>query len=145
MAIVADFQLVLRLIGLRQFYDESAGFLFVAWFFHFFPFFLMARQLFLHHYMPALYFAVLLFAVGFDLATIRLSLRPRILAAAAVILAVIYVFTVFAPITYGNPWTKSDCGKSKWLETWYAFFYKFVVSPINDFLYNRADSMHLFP
>ncbi|RUS19622.1 Dolichyl-phosphate-mannose-protein mannosyltransferase-domain-containing protein [Endogone sp. FLAS-F59071] len=104
--------------GLRQFYDESAGFLFVAWFFHFFPFFLMARQLFLHHYMPALYFAVLLFAVGFDLATIRLPSHPRILAAAAVILAVIYVFTVFAPITYGNPWTKADCGKSKWLETW---------------------------
>ncbi|RUS24203.1 family 39 glycosyltransferase, partial [Jimgerdemannia flammicorona] len=105
--------------GLRQFYDESAGFFFIAWCFHFFPFFLMARQLFLHHYMPALYFAVLLFGVGFDLATIRLPKRPRIIAAIAVVLAVIYIFNLFAPITYGNPWTKTDCQKTKWLETWY--------------------------
>ncbi|KAH7328709.1 mannosyltransferase PMTI [Stachybotrys elegans] len=32
---------------------NSTGFFFIAWATHFFPFFLMGRQLFLHHYLPA--------------------------------------------------------------------------------------------
>ncbi|KAK8056784.1 dolichyl-phosphate-mannose-protein mannosyltransferase [Apiospora rasikravindrae] len=32
---------------------NSTGFFFLAWATHFFPFFLMGRQLFLHHYLPA--------------------------------------------------------------------------------------------
>ncbi|GME80924.1 unnamed protein product [Ambrosiozyma monospora] len=31
----------------------------LGWFLHYYPSFLMARQLFLHHYIPALYFAIL--------------------------------------------------------------------------------------
>lgn len=51
------------------FYDRLCGFLVLGWFLHYFPFFLMSRQLFLHHYFPALYFAVrsirlLLFPLG---------------------------------------------------------------------------------
>lgn len=37
----------------RLWWDRSVGFLFLAWFLHFFPFFLMGRSLFLHHYFPA--------------------------------------------------------------------------------------------
>jgi len=40
------------------FYDRLGGFLVLGWFLHYFPFFIMSRQLFLHHYFPALYFAV---------------------------------------------------------------------------------------
>jgi dolichyl-phosphate-mannose-protein mannosyltransferase len=32
---------------------NSTGFFFLAWATHYFPFFLMGRQLFLHHYLPA--------------------------------------------------------------------------------------------
>ncbi|KAK9456118.1 Dolichyl-phosphate-mannose-protein mannosyltransferase-domain-containing protein [Dipodascopsis uninucleata] len=32
---------------------NSAGFFFLAWAAHYFPFFIMGRQLFLHHYLPA--------------------------------------------------------------------------------------------
>src|SRR5258706_11547620 len=32
---------------------NSSGFFFIAWAFHYFPFYLMNRQLFLHHYLPA--------------------------------------------------------------------------------------------
>ncbi|KAL0074667.1 hypothetical protein J3Q64DRAFT_1414494 [Phycomyces blakesleeanus] len=90
----------------------------MGWCFHYFPFFLMGRQLFLHHYMPALYFAILLFGVGFDLLTIRLVNRKRLIAAAAFVMCVIYVYRSFIPITYGEPWTKKDCEKAKWLPTW---------------------------
>jgi dolichyl-phosphate-mannose-protein mannosyltransferase len=32
---------------------NSTGFFFLAWMLHYFPFYLMGRQLFLHHYLPA--------------------------------------------------------------------------------------------
>ncbi|CEP10064.1 hypothetical protein [Parasitella parasitica] len=103
---------------LRKFYDESAGFFLVGWFFHYFPFFLMGRQLFLHHYMPALYFSILLFSVGFDLLTIKLVNKKRLVIAALFILSVNHVYRSFIPITYGDPWTQSLCEKSKWRSTW---------------------------
>ncbi|KAM3582441.1 hypothetical protein VKS41_005085 [Umbelopsis sp. WA50703] len=104
--------------GLRKFYDESAGFFFMGWLLHYTPFFLMGRQLFLHHYMPALYFAVLALAVTFDLATIRMPNRRRIQTAAFAILIIILVYRRFIPITYGEPWTQASCEKAKWLKTW---------------------------
>ncbi|RCH87257.1 hypothetical protein CU097_002945 [Rhizopus azygosporus] len=103
---------------LRKHYDESAGFFLIGWFFHYAPFFLMGRQLFLHHYMPALYFSILLFAVGFDLLTIRLVNRKRLMTAGVWILMVTYVYRCFIPITYGEPWTQSLCEKGKWRSTW---------------------------
>ncbi|KAI9303692.1 Dolichyl-phosphate-mannose-protein mannosyltransferase-domain-containing protein [Cunninghamella echinulata] len=104
--------------GLRQFYENSAGFFVIGWFLHYLPFFLMGRQLFLHHYMPALYFSILTFAVGFDLITIRFIQRKRLMMAFGWLLIVIYAYRSFAPITYGEPWTKSLCTKAKWRSTW---------------------------
>ncbi|KAF7731234.1 hypothetical protein EC973_000650 [Apophysomyces ossiformis] len=104
--------------GLRHFYEESAGFFLAGWFLHYFPFFLMGRQLFLHHYMPALYFGILLFGIGFDLITIRLVTRKRMMVAIMVILCVICVYRRFIPITYGEPWTKNSCESAKWRSTW---------------------------
>lgn len=40
-------------IGTRSRLYNSTGFFFLAWATHYFPFFLMGRQLFLHHYLPA--------------------------------------------------------------------------------------------
>ena len=102
----------------RTFYDESAGFFVAGWCFHYFPFFLMGRQLFLHHYMPALYFAILVFGVGFDLITTRLQPRKRLLVAFGLLMCVIYVYRSFAPLTYGEPWTASLCERAKWRSTW---------------------------
>jgi len=48
-------------------YDSLCGFLFIGWSLHYFPFFIMGRQLFLHHYLPALYFAILLSCCVFRL------------------------------------------------------------------------------
>ncbi|KAI8879130.1 glycosyltransferase family 39 protein [Backusella circina FSU 941] len=102
---------------LKKFYDASAGFFLVGWFLHYFPFFLMGRQLFLHHYMPALYCSILLFSVGFDLMTIRVR-QQRWVMASLIVLSVIYVYYYFIPITYGEPWTKDACMKAKWRSTW---------------------------
>ncbi|KAJ7618447.1 glycosyltransferase family 39 protein [Roridomyces roridus] len=99
-------------------YDGICGFLFLGWFLHYFPFYLMARQLFLHHYFPALYFAILLFAGVFDFVTSTLRPRVRLQIAAVLIILAIWNFVHFSPLAYGTQWTRSKCMSSKWLKTW---------------------------
>ncbi|KAI1302081.1 hypothetical protein EDD11_005752 [Mortierella claussenii] len=104
--------------GLREYYELSGGFFFMAWAYHYLPFFLMGRQLFLHHYLPALYFAILLFSVTFDLACRFMPNRFRIVALVLVASVAIFVFRTRAPLTYGSEWTRSECQSSKLLSTW---------------------------
>ncbi|GLB33233.1 hypothetical protein LshimejAT787_0101175 [Lyophyllum shimeji] len=120
-------------------YDSLCGFLFIGWSLHYFPFFLMARQLFLHHYFPALYFAVLLSCAAFDLVTSTLRPRVRLQIAAALAVLAIWHFAHFSPLAYGNPWTKSKCVSAKWLKTW--------DFSCNDFLddYSQYNTIGLAP
>lgn len=99
-------------------YDSLCGFLFIGWSLHYFPFFLMNRQLFLHHYFPALYFAVLLCCSAFDLVTSTLRPRVRLQIAAVFIILAIWNFSHFSPLAYGSQWTKAKCNNAKWLKTW---------------------------
>jgi hypothetical protein len=85
----------------------------------------MARQLFLHHYLPALYFAILALCQMYDFASYRFSglglkKYPAIGQAVAVgFLAIaIAVFTIYSPLTYGNTWTKSQCNSVKLFNSW---------------------------
>ncbi|KAF9408717.1 hypothetical protein BGZ94_002217 [Podila epigama] len=104
--------------GLREYYELSGGFFFMAWFYHYIPFFLMGRQLFLHHYLPALYFAILLLCVTFDLACRFIPNRYRLAALLIVSSMAILVFRARAPLAYGSEWTRSQCEASKLLKTW---------------------------
>ncbi|KXT10656.1 hypothetical protein AC579_6349 [Pseudocercospora musae] len=113
-------------ITFRRF-DYEIGVTVLGWAFHYFPFFLMARQLFLHHYFPALYFAIISLCQVFDYAFGRVQLgsftlknKPSIgLGAAAVYLALsIVVFSLYAPLSYGNMWTKKECQRVKLMGTW---------------------------
>lgn len=104
---------------------NSTGFFVSAWAFHYFPFYLMNRQLFLHHYLPAhlasalvagsvLNF-VLTESIEYPISVARKGithLRPRTYTdfgirglAVTVVLFVILVtsFGFFAPLTYGTP------------------------------------------
>lgn len=63
-----------------------------AWALHYLPFFLMGRQLFIHHYFPALYVSVLILGATFDLFTARLSTRVRLAFAAVFLAAAAHVF-----------------------------------------------------
>lgn len=90
----------------------------MGWALHYFPFFLMSRQLFLHHYHPALWFAILSFCGSFDLVTSSLRPRIRLYTAAVLLVLAIYTFSYFSPLTYGGQWTKGQCQKAKWMKTW---------------------------
>ena len=78
----------------------------------------MGRQLFLHHYFPALYFAILLSCGAFDLLTSALRPRIRLQIAVVLIILAIWNFAHFSPLAYGNAWTRTKCINSKWLKTW---------------------------
>lgn len=104
--------------GVREYYELSGGFFFMGWCYHYLPFFLMNRQLFLHHYLPALYFAILLLAVTFDLACRFMPNRFRLLSMILIASTAIYVYRSYSPLTYGSEWTKSECESSKVLSTW---------------------------
>jgi len=99
-------------------YDTLCGFLFMGWGLHYLPFFLMSRQLFLHHYLPALYFAILLLCVVFDFLTSTLRPRWRLQIAAVLIIFAIWNFSIFSPLVYGTTWTKEECRKAMWFRTW---------------------------
>lgn len=106
-------------------FDYEIGMSVLGWGFHYFPFYLMQRQLFLHHYFPALYFAIMALCQVYDFGTNRIrniGLRERpIIGRSGVALflaASIVAFTLYAPLSYGNPWTQSACNKVKLFDTW---------------------------
>ncbi|KAK3364435.1 glycosyltransferase family 39 protein [Lasiosphaeria hispida] len=106
-------------------FDYEIGTSVLGWALHYFPFYLMQRQLFLHHYFPALYFAIIAFCQVYDFVTARvpgIGLRERPIvnrAGATAFLALsIVVFWLFSPIAYGNQWTKSECNRIKLFTTW---------------------------
>ena len=100
------------------FYDQTCGFLVLGWAMHFLPFFAMHRQLFIHHYLPALYFSILLFAVLFDVLTAGLRPKYRFVAAMVMILIAFTSFSTYAPVTYATPWTKKSCERARLLKSW---------------------------
>ena len=111
-------------------FDYEIGTSVLGWAFHYFPFFLMQRQLFLHHYFPALFFAIVALCQVHDFVTNRVSnfggLVPGIknkpalgmIAGTVFLAASIVVFSLYAPIAYGNVWTKKECQRVKLLDTW---------------------------
>lgn len=106
-------------------FDYEIGTSVLGWAFHYFPFYLMQRQLFLHHYFPALYFAITALCQVYDFGTNRiggigLRERPGIgrSGIVAFLAASIVAFTLYAPLSYGNPWTQSACNRVKIFETW---------------------------
>jgi len=106
-------------------FDYEIGSTVLGWALHFFPFYLMQRQLFLHHYFPALYFAIMAFCQVYDFVAMRvrgLGLRENPLfgkaAAVAFLAASAAVFALYAPLAYGNPWTKAECSRVKLFEAW---------------------------
>ncbi|KAI9342069.1 Dolichyl-phosphate-mannose-protein mannosyltransferase-domain-containing protein, partial [Zopfochytrium polystomum] len=90
----------------------------MGWALHYFPFFLLRRQLFLHHYLPALYFAILLMGVVFDVVTHRLRPATKWVIMAIVFIAIFWTFVDFSPLTYGTAMHRHHCERLKWGKHW---------------------------
>jgi dolichyl-phosphate-mannose-protein mannosyltransferase len=90
----------------------------LGYFVHYFPYFTQKRQLFIHHYLPALYFSILILSVLFELTTRRLPERWRLHLAGALLGVTIFGWNKFSPMTYGGEWTSRECERAKWREGW---------------------------
>ena len=97
-------------------------FLISGWSLHYFPFFLMGRQLFFHHYLPSLYFSLLIVGGVIDVllrrtrGSMKLSGIMKLLVS-LLVGAVAYAFWALAPLTYGLEWDFLSCERTKW-RTW---------------------------
>lgn len=88
---------------------------------HIGPSFLMKRQMFLHHYLPAYYFGILAFGHALDIIVSFCFARKKIvgnLLIVAFFAGCLYFFNSYKPLIYGLPWTISLCEKSQWLSGW---------------------------
>ncbi|OWB54742.1 hypothetical protein B5S28_g596 [[Candida] boidinii] len=103
-----------------NFYEIAGLEYFLGWFIHIFPSFLMQRQLFLHHYLPSLYFALLLLAQTFEFITSKNKTIGYSLVVAFALVS-LYVSYHYAPLVYGLDWTKEMCKSSKIRDSWDIF------------------------
>lgn len=109
---------------------NTLGFLFIGWAAHYFPFFLMNRQKFLHHYLPA-HLVAAMFTGGFieflclnRTNSVKRGLTPQSINKAkmaffalTVCAGVIWFFWYFRVITYGNfSLTPEQIRKRQWLD-----------------------------
>ena len=114
----------MRSLAVRNRLWNSTGFFLLVWAVHYLPFFLMGRQLFLHHYLPShlasalvagsVFSFILSETMNYPISIRGPSTRPKpatradlglkgpiILGLFVVVLFSFYLF--LAPLTYGTP------------------------------------------
>ncbi|PVZ96561.1 hypothetical protein BB558_005705 [Smittium angustum] len=110
-------------------YWIGAKLLWSGWFFHYAPFFLMGRVTYLHHYLPALYFALLFLAHQLDY-LFRYSFSQKTQNRLFIFIAVIsgLVFWYFFPFTVGYGKPAKDLAGRVWRKYWNVYEDVFVIS-----------------
>ncbi|TPX43477.1 dolichyl-phosphate-mannose---protein mannosyltransferase [Synchytrium endobioticum] len=112
---------------IRDFFpDELDDFVFavqtglLGWFLHYFPFWIMGRVTYLHHYFPALYFALISLAFAIDHITVRLisnGLTRTVIISIIGMIAVIN-FIYFAPLSFGFDVPSRQMKGRQWISSW---------------------------
>lgn len=95
----------------------------LAWGLHFVPFIIMSRVTYVHHYLPALYFALLVLAYLFEISMKKWNKSKcgkvmRYTIYGSYMAIVIYGFYYFAPISFGMSGPSTDYEYLNWLSTW---------------------------
>ncbi|KAK4686015.1 hypothetical protein P7C73_g4117, partial [Tremellales sp. Uapishka_1] len=122
---------------------RNTGFFLGTWAFHYFPFYLMNRQRFLHHYLPAHLAAalvagsvlnfVLVETVNYPISAVglRTRLRPAIRAkldkkawavVGSLLVLVVGMFFFLSPLTYGITMSGDQVNRRKMLSSWTLHF-----------------------
>lgn len=89
-----------------------------GWALHYLPFFLMGRVTYVHHYYPALIFAVLCFGLLFSFLTHKLSKTTQLTACGIYGLLTIINFIYFSPMAYGIDGPAVKYKGRQWLKSW---------------------------
>ncbi|XP_034963985.2 protein O-mannosyl-transferase 2 isoform X1 [Zootoca vivipara] len=111
---------------------HSGGRIMLGWLLHYFPFFMMGRVLYFHHYFPAMLFSSMLTGITWDVflkfcaGAVSARIQSRKVynyGIMVLILLSIYSFYLFHPLSYGmiGPLASdlnSPMAGLRWLETW---------------------------
>lgn len=95
----------------------------LGWGLHYMPFVIMGRVTYVHHYLPALYFALIILSYWFDWFTSDMMKTPRGKVLATLIYFSYYIiviggFLYFSPISFGMEKPSSEYQYLNWLPTW---------------------------
>ncbi|RPA99977.1 protein O-mannosyl-transferase 2 [Choiromyces venosus 120613-1] len=90
----------------------------IGWVFHYVPFIAMARVTYVHHYYPALYFAILVFGFLFNHLTNRLPKTAKLAVYGVAYTVIVGVFVLFIPISFGMTGSAEQYRYLNWLPTW---------------------------
>ena len=90
----------------------------IGWFLHYLPFVAMARVTYVHHYYPALYFAILTAGFCVDWSMQKLGPRMQWAIHAVLYAVVIALFVVFKDIVFGMEGSDQQWSHLKWLKSW---------------------------
>ena len=90
----------------------------IGWFLHYLPFVIMARVTYVHHYYPALYFAILSAGFCMDWTTQRLGAKVKWGVYGIVYAIVIGLFVFFSPIVFGMQGSNKDYSYLRWFDNW---------------------------
>ncbi|KAI9308658.1 Dolichyl-phosphate-mannose-protein mannosyltransferase-domain-containing protein [Cunninghamella echinulata] len=93
-------------------------YLFIGWFLHYIPFFIMGRVMYLHHYFQALYFSILLVSYLFDHFTMNFSKIRRLAIYAIFMMFIVLNFIYFSPFAYGMHGAIKKYEGRRWLKSW---------------------------
>lgn len=91
---------------------------FVGWFLHFYPFVVMGRVTYVHHYVPALYFAIFVAAFVLDSSLRKLSNKLRLIVFGLLYTLIVSVFWFYSPLALGMTGRATDFRYLKLLSTW---------------------------
>ncbi|SCU80214.1 LAME_0B02058g1_1 [Lachancea meyersii CBS 8951] len=95
----------------------------LGWGLHYAPFVIMSRVTYVHHYLPALYFALLILCYLFEagcniLGRTKAGNLSRSLIYCFYSALVIYGFCYFAPISFGMNGPSGDYSYMNWFQSW---------------------------
>ncbi|KAI9504699.1 Protein O-mannosyltransferase 2 [Coemansia spiralis] len=107
---------------------NGAKLLWGGWVLHYFPFYLMGRVTYIHHYLPALYFALLFLAFEIDHCCRRLFSRgTQDIVVLVWAIGAVAVFCWFAPLTFGYSGDIRELKNRQWLSTWNLYSDPYVM------------------
>eukprot|EP00833_Pecoramyces_ruminatium_P005542 jgi/Orpsp1_1/1179574/evm.model.c7180000069913.1 len=106
-----------KIFDTKSIYYSKGGFLFTAYFWHYFPFFIMGRQLFIHHYLPCVYITILLAMVSIETILKQTKLVKWIIPLLLAVISFIS-FIIYSPFTYGTFMTTKHCNMMRLRSTW---------------------------
>ncbi|CAK7903781.1 dolichyl-phosphate-mannose--protein mannosyltransferase 5 [[Candida] anglica] len=98
------------------FHGASFDFI-LGWILNYLPYFHMGRQLFLHHYLVALYFSILSTAQYLEYQYAKRRYLA-ILLMVSIFGGAVYCFVPLMPIIYGTPWTFDQCQAARFIGSW---------------------------